>query len=388
MIKVENLFKSFGSLKVLQGVNAEIKKGECVSIIGPSGAGKSVFLYCLNGLEKCDGGNIYINGDNICDKKTDINKIRLKMGMVYQNFNLFSHLSVIENIILAPVKVKKISREKAVETADKLLETVCLFDKKHSYPDELSGGQKQRIAIARALAMEPEIMLFDEPTSALDPAMSGEVLAVIRNLAKLGYTMVIVTHEMNFAKEISDRVFFMNEKSIYESGAPGEIFNDPKKPATIAFIRKLKTFNYKVSSYSFDLIEMSARLKLFCVKYNIEAKKIDYTNLAIEELITYILKHCYDKKRTPEIDITVEFGDIDKKIEIEVVHDGKTLNPFDKISFRPGEGGEKTETENETEAGVENEGDKDDMGIFIISNISSGISFSSDKGINRFKINI
>ena len=372
MIKVENLSKSFGSLKVLSDINVEIKKGECIAIIGPSGAGKSMFLYCLNALETHDSGNIYINGTDISDKRTDINKVRQKMGMVYQNFNLFSHLTVLENIILAPVKVKKIPRAKAIERADKLLEMVSLLDKKHSYPDELSGGQKQRIAIVRAIAMDPEIVLFDEPTSALDPTMVGEVLAVIRNLAKQGFTMLIVTHEMNFAKEIAHRVLFMDEKGIYESGAPGEIFDNPQKGKTIAFIKKLKTFNYNVGSFNFDLIAMCAQLELFCGKYNIERKKVNDTTLALEEIITYILQHCYERLRTPNIDIMVEYGDIDKKIVIDIVHNGKNINPFEKISFMAG--GEGSDT--------------DDLGIFMIKKISTDINFRAENGLNKFKIRI
>ncbi|HOT74709.1 MAG TPA: ATP-binding cassette domain-containing protein [Candidatus Wallbacteria bacterium] len=372
MIKVENLSKSFGGLKVLENVNVEIKKGECVAIIGPSGTGKSVFLYCLNALQTHDGGKVYINGADISDKKTDINKVREKMGMVYQNFNLFSHLSVLENIILAPVKVKKIPREQAVEKAQKLLEVVSLVDKMHSYPDELSGGQKQRIAIVRAMAMDPEIVLFDEPTSALDPTMVGEVLAVIRSFAKLGFTMLIVTHEMNFAREVAHRILFMDEKGIYESGTPDEIFNNPKKPKTIAFVRKLKTFNYKVDSYNFDLVGMNARLELFCAKYNIERKKIDNVNLALEEMITYTLQNCFERPSPPNIDITVEYGDVDKTIEIEIVHNGKNIDPFETKSLKAADDG----------------GDMDELGLFIVKNISSSIVYKSENGVNKYKIKI
>ena len=372
MIKVENLSKSFGSLKVLSDVNVEIKKGECVAIIGPSGAGKSIFLYCLNALEPHDSGTIRINGIEISDTKTDTNKIREKMGMVYQNFNLFSHLTVLENIILAPVRIRKIPRAVAVENAGKLLEMVSLVDKKHSYPDELSGGQKQRIAIIRALAMDPEIMLFDEPTSALDPTMVGEVLAVIRNLAKQGFTMIIVTHEMSFAREIADRVIYMDEKGIYESGTPEEIFDNPKKPKTTAFIKKLRTFNYTVNSFNFDLIAMCARIELFCGKYNIDKKKANDINLALEEMITYILRHCCEGLQAPAIDIVVEFGDIDKKVEIEISHAGKSINPFEKISFLAG--GEGSDT--------------DDLGIFMVKQLAAEINFTDKSGLSRFKIKI
>lgn len=372
MIKVENLSKSFGSLEVLRDVNVEIKKGECIAIIGPSGAGKSVFLYCLNALEPHDSGSITIDGVNISGKNTDINKIREKMGMVYQNFHLFSHLNILENIILAPIKVKRMSRQAAVDKADKLLKMVSLVDKKYSYPDELSGGQKQRIAIVRAIAMDPEIVLFDEPTSALDPTMVGEVLAVIRDLAKQGFTMLIVTHEMNFAKEIAHRVLFMDEKGIYESGSPDGIFNNPQRAKTIAFVKKLKTFNYNVDSFNFDLIGMCAQLEVFCGKYNIEGKKVNSLNLALEELTTYILQHGYEKQQTPNIDIMVEYGDIDKKIEIEIVHNGKNINPFENILFTAD--GKASDT--------------DDLGIFMVKRMSKDIDFKNENGLSKYKIKI
>ena len=372
MIKVENLSKSFGSTKILRDVSVEIGQGECVAIIGPSGAGKSMFLYCLNALQSHDGGAVLIDGENISDKKTDINKVRQKMGMVYQNFNLFSHLTVLENITLALLKVKKMPRAAAQAKAIKLLETVNLLDKKHSYPDELSGGQKQRIAIVRAIAMDPEIVLFDEPTSALDPTMVGEVLAVIRNLAKQGFTMAIVTHEMNFAKEIAHRVLYMDEQGIYESGTPDEIFNNPKKPKTIAFINRLKTFNYTVSSMTFDLIAMCARLELFCAKYNIEREKVNNVNLALEELITYLLKHCYANGQTPNIDIMVEYSDSEKKLRLELSHDGKTVNPF-------------AETASAADALG---GDTDELGILIVKQLAADVAFTSENGRSKFKIAI
>lgn len=372
MIKVENISKSFGSLKVLDNVSVEIKKGECVAIIGPSGTGKSVFLCCLNALETHDGGNIHICGVNISDPKTDINKLRQKMGMVYQNFNLFSHLNVLENIILAPTRLKKIPRDKAVEKAKKLLEIVSLVDKMHSYPDELSGGQKQRVAIVRAMAMDPEIVLFDEPTSALDPTMVGEVLAVIRAFAKQGFTMLLVTHEMNFAKEVASRILYMDEKGIYESGTPDEIFNSPKKPKTIAFIKKLKTFNYNVNSFHFDLVGMCAQLELFCAKYNIERKKVTNINLALEEMITYILQACYGGSETPNIDIALGYCDSDKTIEIELTHNGKSINPFEEISFKADGDGS----------------DNGDLGVFIVKNISIGTEFKVENGLNKYKIKI
>lgn len=223
MIKVKNLHKTFGTNQVLKGINTEIKKGEVVVVIGPSGSGKSTFLRCLNLLEEPTSGNIYFKGTDITDKKNDIYQMREKLGMVFQNFNLFPNLTVMDNITLSPIKVKKMSKEDARKIGEKLLTDVGLPDKAKAYPQSLSGGQMQRIAIARALAMQPEVMLFDEPTSALDPEMVGEVLSVMQRLAQEGMTMVIVTHEMGFAKEVGDRVLFMDQGVIMEEGTPAQI---------------------------------------------------------------------------------------------------------------------------------------------------------------------
>lgn len=239
MIKVNDLHKSFGNVEVLKGVNTHIKKGEVVVIIGPSGSGKSTFLRCLNLLEEPTNGEIIFEGQSITSKENDINKQREKMGMVFQQFNLFPHLSVLDNITLAPIKVKNIPREKANEIAFRLLERVGLKDKANAYPKQLSGGQKQRIAIARALAMSPDVMLFDEPTSALDPEMVGEVLEVMKELAKEGMTMVVVTHEMGFAREVGDRVFLMDQGIILEEGTPEEVFGNPKMERTKDFLSKV-----------------------------------------------------------------------------------------------------------------------------------------------------
>ncbi|VYU03162.1 ATP-binding cassette domain-containing protein [Clostridium paraputrificum] len=239
MIHVNNLHKSFGKNDVLKGINEHINKGEVVVVIGPSGSGKSTFLRCLNLLEVPTEGKIIFEGNDITDKKNDINKLRQKMGMVFQQFNLFPHKTVLENITISPIKVKGINKEEANKKAMELLKMVGLVDKAEAYPSSLSGGQKQRIAIARALAMEPDVMLFDEPTSALDPEMVGEVLGVMKDLAKGGMTMVIVTHEMGFAKEVGDRVLFMDRGVIVEQGTPEEIFNNPKNPRTIDFLSKV-----------------------------------------------------------------------------------------------------------------------------------------------------
>lgn len=239
MIKTFNLNKKFGDLHVLRGIDEHIKKGEAVVVIGPSGSGKSTFLRCLNLLEVPTEGEIIFEGISITSKDTDINKIRQKMGMVFQQFNLFPHMTVLDNITLAPIKVKNQSVKEAEDIAYRLLARVGLKDKAKSYPRQLSGGQKQRIAIARALAMSPDVMLFDEPTSALDPEMIGEVLDVIKQLASEGMTMVVVTHEMGFAREVGDRVLFMDEGLIVEQNKPHELFNNPVNQRTKDFLSKV-----------------------------------------------------------------------------------------------------------------------------------------------------
>ena len=239
LIKVENLQKAFGENRVLQGINTEIKKGEVVVVIGPSGSGKSTFLRCLNLLEQPTGGSIYFEGVNITDKSVNINADRMKMGMVFQHFNLFPHMTVLQNMTAAPIKLLKKPKEQAQQEALELLKKVGLEDRANDYPNQLSGGQKQRIAIVRALAMNPDVMLFDEPTSALDPEMVGEVLDVMKELAQSGMTMVVVTHEMGFAREVASRVVFIDEGVIKEEGSPEKFFSSPKN-------ERLKTFLSKV----------------------------------------------------------------------------------------------------------------------------------------------
>ncbi len=239
MIHVNNLHKYFGKNEVLKGVNAHIKKGEVVVVIGPSGSGKSTFLRCLNLLEMPTDGQIKFENIDITSKKNNINKLREKMGMVFQQFNLFPHKTVLENLTIAPIKVKGLAKEEAEKIAVELLKKVGLEEKKSAYPSSLSGGQKQRIAIARALAMKPDVMLFDEPTSALDPEMVGEVLAVMKDLAEEGMTMVVVTHEMGFAREVGDRILFMDGGNILEEGKPTEIFSNPKEERTKDFLSKV-----------------------------------------------------------------------------------------------------------------------------------------------------
>ncbi len=239
MIVVENLHKSFGKLEVLKGINCHIDQKEVVCVIGPSGSGKSTFLRCINRLEEAQQGQVFLDGEEVTAPKADINRIRQEMGMVFQLFNLFPHKTTLENVTLGPIKIKGLSKEEANDIAIELLRKVGLGDKDHVFPGQLSGGQKQRVAIARALAMQPKVMLFDEPTSSLDPEMVGEVLEVMKDLAHEGMTMIVVTHEMGFAREVGHRVFFMDEGILMEEGTPSQIFDNPQNPRTQSFLSKV-----------------------------------------------------------------------------------------------------------------------------------------------------
>ncbi|MCW5299304.1 amino acid ABC transporter ATP-binding protein [Herbaspirillum lusitanum] len=239
MISVKQLQKQYGEAHILRGIDCEIRESEVVCVIGPSGSGKSTFLRCLNGLEEATDGEIFIDGVKVNDPHVNLNTLRAGLGMVFQRFNLFPHMSVLENLIMAPMQVKKLSRREAVLVAEKLLQKVGLLDKIDAFPNQLSGGQQQRVAIARALAMEPKVMLFDEPTSALDPELVGEVLTVMKTLAEEGMTMVVVTHEMGFAREVSDRVLFIDQGVIMEEGPPQQVLGEPKNERTRDFLRKV-----------------------------------------------------------------------------------------------------------------------------------------------------
>lgn len=293
MITVKHLSKVYSDFgepfHVLKDVNCEIKKGEVISIIGPSGTGKSTFLRCLNKLETPTGGEIIIDGENILAKNADVNRLRRKMGMVFQNFNLFEHLTTIDNITLAPQILLGMSKEAAEAKALDLLSLVGLEKRAGALPSELSGGQKQRVAIARCLAMDPEIILFDEPTSSLDPTMVSEVLAVIRQLAKQGMTMAIVTHEMKFAKDVSTRIFFMNEGVIYEEGTPEQIFDNPQKSETKAFINRYRTLEFQLEDRKFDLYEIFGKQERFCNKYGLGDNMVDRVQHVIEEMLANIM---------------------------------------------------------------------------------------------------
>ena len=296
MITISHLKKEFPDGTPLKDVNAEIHKGDVIAVIGPSGTGKSTLLRCINGLVKPTSGTIIVDGKDMSDPKADWPKVRQKLGMVFQSFNLFSHKMIIENIMMAPVDLLGLSKQEAYDRGMNLLDMVGLRDRALSYPDELSGGQKQRVAIARALAMEPDILLFDEPTSALDPTMVSEVLGVIRNLAEKGMTMIIVTHEMNFAREAANRIFYMDEGIIYEEGTPEEVFDNPKKEKTRAFVRRIRTWDYVIDDRHFDFYAMMGDLKYFSVQQFLSQKQTYSAQLAIEELVmNHLLPASADK---------------------------------------------------------------------------------------------
>jgi len=322
MIRVENLEKKFGDLIVLKDVSANIKQGEVISVIGPSGTGKSTFLRCLNLLESPTGGQIFVDGKNILAKQTDVSEIRQKMGMVFQSFNLFDHLSVLENLTIGPVKLLGKDPVKAEEKAVDLLQMVGLAEKIHSFADELSGGQKQRVAIARCLSMDPKIILFDEPTSALDPTMVSEVLSVIRRLAREGMTMVIVTHEMDFARDVSDRIFYMDEGIIYEEGPAQQIFENPQKTRTNSFINQVRNLHYHIDSPHYDLYAMNAKFEAFCEKHFFPKEKVNKVLLLLEELIELY------KTKFEEIDANIVLAYSEKKSEtmLQFSYEGREFN--------------------------------------------------------------
>jgi len=323
MIKVRNLSKHFGDLVVLKDINVDIQKGEIITIIGPSGTGKSTFLRCLNLLETPTGGNIYIDDVPLLDKNTNVPKLRQKMGMVFQSFNLYSHLSILENLTIGPNKLLGKKKEEAKKKAIELLKLVGLAEKVYSFPDELSGGQKQRVAIARCMAMECEILLFDEPTSALDPTMVSEVLAVIRRLAREGITMVIVTHEMEFARNISSRVFYMDEGLIYEEGTPQQIFENPQKEKTKAFIHRIRSLNLHVSSKLYDLYAIQSEMEAFCEKHTISKKITGHILSIIEEVL--IIQSDY-----ANINLNLSYSEKDGKLVLVCENSGPPVNPLEE----------------------------------------------------------
>jgi polar amino acid transport system ATP-binding protein len=288
VITIRNLVKKFGDVEVLKNINTEIQKGEVISIIGASGGGKSTLLRCLNLLEQPTSGSIIVDGVDLLDPAADVAAVRQKMNMVFQSFNLFAHMTALENLTLAPIKLKGMRRDEAQEHCTELLRMVGLAERAHYFPHELSGGQKQRVAIARCLAMNPEIILFDEPTSALDPTMVSEVLAVIRRLAKQGLTMLVVTHEMDFARDVSSRVFYMDDGTIHEEGPPGQIFDNPQRERTRAFIHHVRTWRYAIGSADVDLFAMHGEINAFGEKQLLSRQAIFNLQLLSEELIQLI----------------------------------------------------------------------------------------------------
>ncbi|MFI3239094.1 MAG: amino acid ABC transporter ATP-binding protein [Bacteroidales bacterium] len=310
MIHIENLQQSFGTLKVLRNINTTIHRGEVISIIGPSGTGKSTFLRCINLLDKPVGGKIIIDGVDILEKGVNVPKLRQKMGMVFQSFNLFEHLTILENITLAQIKILKKSSEEAELKAIELLKMVGLANKVDNYPHQLSGGQKQRVAIARCLAMEPEIILFDEPTSALDPTMVSEVLGVIKKLANEGMTMLLVTHEMQFARDVSTRIFYMDEGIIYEDGTAEQIFESPQKEKTRIFIRGIRNLKYRIENENYDLYDLNTKIEQFSSRYYLSNKIQNRLLLLVEELLQIIP---LDKTVA---DISIEFSDKTREVFI------------------------------------------------------------------------
>ncbi len=324
MISISHLEKKFTEATPLKDINVEINKGDIISIIGPSGTGKSTLLRCINMLDPPTKGKIIINGQDVTDKKTNLHKIRHKMGMVFQSFNLYSHKMVVENVMMAPMDLFKVPKQEAFDEAVKYLKMVGLGERLYAYPDELSGGQKQRVAIARCLALKPEIILFDEPTSALDPTMVSEVQAVIRNLAEQGLTMMIVTHDMKFSREIANRVFYLDEGIVYEDGTPDEIFDNPKREKTRAFVKRLKTMEVEISSKDFDLYGMNSKIETFG-KYNFMAQKqIQNIELVLEELV---INNIF--KSTDQISIGIRYYEVDKCTEIDLSYSGVEFNPFE-----------------------------------------------------------
>jgi len=358
MITVEHLSKKFDDFVVLKDISIEIKKGEVIAIIGPSGTGKSTFLRCLNLLDRPNSGSIFIDGVNILDAKADVPKVRQKMNMVFQSFNLFSHLSVLENLTIGPIKLRGMGTQEAERKALELLKLVGLGEKANNYPDELSGGQKQRVAIARCLAMDPEIILFDEPTSALDPTMVSEVLSVIRRLAKEGMTMAIVTHEMDFARDVSNRVLYMDEGLIYEEGTPQQVFENPQKEKTKAFINRIRSFNYQISSPDYDLYAMNAEIEAFCEKQILPRKTRHKVLLLVEELLQMYNPYL----SATLLNITLAYSEKKESLELVIESTGEAINPLD-TNLLP-----------------------DELGLTIINNLAQSLEYSRVNDKNRVTV--
>ncbi len=366
MIKIEALRCSYGDLEVLKGVSAEIEKGEVISIIGPSGCGKSTFLRCLNLLEQPDSGSIRVDGLELLAPGVEVAKIRQRMNMVFQSFNLFEHMTVRENLTLAPVKLRGMSRRAADEKALELLRTVGLAERADHLPRELSGGQKQRVAIARCLAMDPDIILLDEPTSALDPTMVGEVLAVIRNLAERGLTLLIVTHEMDFAREVSSRVFYMHQGKIHEAGPPDAMFDQPVLRETRAFVKMVKSCHLNIESSQPDLFALHSQIESFCQKHLLGRKQIHQVQLLVEELMVVL---------TPELKLGSQY-----RMEIEYIQGQRTV----QVNLRGLEGTNTVVGRNTMplfgQSPPAGEDMSEDLSATLILNLVERLEFKEDAG--------
>ncbi len=354
MIEVRHLSKAFGTQWVLKDISFSVSRGEVISIIGPSGTGKSTLLRCINLLEQPTSGSIIIDGIDLMDKKTDVNKIRQRVNMVFQSFNLFDHLTALGNLTIGPMKLLGMSRAEAEQNALEMLKLVGLREKAEYFPHELSGGQRQRVAIARCLTMRPEAILFDEPTSALDPTMVSEVLAVIRRLAKGGMTMLIVTHEMDFARDVSNRVLYIDEGTIYEEGLPDAIFENPQRDKTRAFINRIRTFNYHIDSPHYDLYAMNAEIEAFCDRYILPKS----TRLNLLLLVEELLQLMAAVLETSTLELTIEYSERYNDLTVTIRYDGEPYNPLDSPPM------------------------PDDLGIRLINQVSGDVSHRWDNGIN------
>jgi polar amino acid transport system ATP-binding protein len=329
LITIEHLRKEFGNTVPLRDVNAHIDEGDVISVIGPSGTGKSTLLRCLNRLEEPTSGRIIVDGEDICDPACNISLVRRKLGMVFQSFNLFNNLNVLQNVCAAPIKLLGMPAEQAERAGMTLLERVGLANKALNFPEELSGGQQQRAAIARAIAMKPKILLLDEPTSALDPTMVSEVLAVIRALANDGMTMMIVTHEMRFARSVSNRVFYMDEGGIYEEGTPTQIFEHPAREKTRRFIRNLKTLSLCIDGPDVNFVETIASVESFGIKSMLSARTTHGIMLAFEELVFQtVLPHVHARHTGFPIDVLIEYDENEDSVLMRVSWAGEPYDPL------------------------------------------------------------
>lgn len=368
ILEVQGLSKAFGDLQVLSKVDLSVREGERIAIIGGSGCGKSVFLRCLNLLEVPDAGSITIGGQEITAPGADVDTIRCQMGMVFQKFHLFSHYNVLDNLCLAPTMLLGMERKEAEEKAMGLLNQVGLAAKARVLPGVLSGGQQQRIAICRSLMMDPKVLLLDEPTSALDPTMVAEVLAVIRMLAKQGLTMLIVTHEMKFAQEVSDRILFFADRGIYEQGTPKEIFEQPRRDKTIAFIRKHTFFSYEITRRSeFDLMQLQGGIWNFAEKYGIAASMAYQLQLSGEELIYEFWRGSFNDGEVVELRLDITYAQAMDRIVVEVVSGGAAYDPF------------IAESEDDSE-------EMEHMGITLLKKRAAGFSYAYEEGKNRVRV--